>query len=384
MLEDMGHGAPNERPTTAGALTLFLCGDVMTGRGIDQAFPRSCSPQLHEPYIQDARDYISLAEEANGRFPRPLEPGSIWGDALAELERVAPDVRLINLETSITTSDDWWPDKGIHYRMHPANVGCLTAARIDCCALANNHVLDWGYEGLRETLATLRGAGLATAGAGAHLDEARAPSVLEVAGKGRVLVFSWGTESSGIPPEWAARADRPGVDFLPDLSPAMARKLGERVRALKRPGDVVVASIHWGSNWGYRVPHEQREFARALVDEAAVDVVHGHSSHHPRGIEVYRERPLLYGCGDFLNDYEGIHGYERFRGDLTLMYFLTLEPASGRLLSLRMTPMQVRHFRENRVSEADAEWLRAILHREGLRFGTRPLLEPDNTFTLQW
>lgn len=374
-------GAP---PSPASALTVFLCGDVMTGRGIDQVFSRACPPNLYESYIRDARDYVVLAEETNGPIPRPVGPGYVWGDALAELERRAPDVRLINLETSITTSEALWRGKDIHYRMHPANTACLTTARIDCCALANNHVLDWGTEGLLETLASLRGAGIATAGAGAHLEEARAPAVLEVPGKGRVLVFSFGTESSGVPREWVAGTNRPGVDLLPDLSPATARRIGARVGAIRRAGDLVIASIHWGSNWGYQVPWEQREFARALIAEAGVDVVHGHSSHHPRGIEVYQERLILYGCGDFLNDYEGIHGYKEFRGDLTLMYFVTLSPASGRLLSVHMTPMRVCHFRENRVSDADAEWLRGVLSREGGRFGTRVVLDANGSFTLQW
>jgi poly-gamma-glutamate capsule biosynthesis protein CapA/YwtB (metallophosphatase superfamily) len=365
-------------------LTLFLCGDVMTGRGIDQSFARACPPNLYEPFIRNARDYIALAERKNGPIPRPVGPDYMWGEALAELERRAPDVRLINLETSITTSEAWWRGKDIHYRMHPANLACLTAARIDCCALANNHVLDWGTEGLLETLACLRSVGIATAGAGAHLEEARAPAVLEVPGKGRVLVFSLGTESSGIPCEWAAGTDKPGVELLPDLSRATAGRLGARVRAHRRAGDVVIASIHWGSNWGYLVPWEHREFARALVDEAGVDVVHGHSSHHPLGIEVYQERLLLYGCGDFLNDYEGIHGYERFRGDLTLMYFATLEPASGRLCSLRMAPMRVRRFQENRASCDEVEWLRQLLSREGERFGTDAVLEADGSLSLRW
>jgi poly-gamma-glutamate capsule biosynthesis protein CapA/YwtB (metallophosphatase superfamily) len=365
-------------------LTVFLCGDVMTGRGIDQSFARACPPHLYEPYVQDARDYIELAENANGPIPRPVGPDYVWGDALAELERRAPDVRLINLETSITTHEEWWRGKHIHYRMHPANLTCLTAARIDCCALANNHVLDWGTEGLLETLACLRSVGIATAGAGAHLEEARAPAVLEVPGKGRVLVFSLGTESSGVPPEWAAGTDRPGVELLPDLSSATARRFGARVRALRRAGDIVIASIHWGENWGYEVPGVQQGFARALIEDAGVDVVHGHSSHHPRGIEIHQERPILYGCGDFLNDYEGIRGYERFRGDLTLMYFAALEPASGRLRSLRMTPMRVRRFREHRACAEETEWLRQVLSREGGRFGTRAELEADDTLTLRW
>lgn len=361
------------------ALTLFLCGDVMTGRGIDQALPHPCPPHLYESYVKDARGYIALAEAENGPFPRPLAFHEPWGDALAELERVAPDVRLINLETSVTASEDAWPDKGIHYRMHPANVPCLTAARLDGCALANNHVLDWGEAGLRETLATLRGVGLATAGAGETHEEAWRPAVLEVAGKGRVLAFSFGAEDSGIFPEWAAREDGPGVALLPDFSRATVRRISERVRAVKREGDVALASIHWGSNWGYGVLPHHRTFAHALIDEAGVDLVHGHSSHHPRAIEVYRERLILYGCGDFLNDYEGIRGYEGFRSDLTLMYFASVEPASGRLLSLRMTPMQVRHFREHRASMRDAEWLRGVLSREGRALGTRVELDADGT-----
>jgi poly-gamma-glutamate synthesis protein (capsule biosynthesis protein) len=268
--------------------------------------------------------------------------------------------------------------------MHPANIACLTAAHIDCCALANNHVLDWGYPGLRETLAALKSAGIAAAGAGESLEEARRPAVREAGSKGRVVMFSFGTESSGIPPEWAAGEDRLGVDLLGDLSHATARRIGERVRAIRRADDIVVTSIHWGSNWGYRVPPEQQDFAHALIEEAGVDIVHGHSSHHPRGIEVYQDRLILYGCGDFLNDYEGIQGYESFRGDLTLMYFASMDPASGRLVFLRMTPMRMSRFRENRVSPHDARWLCGVLEREGSRFGTWTTLEADGLLTLHW
>ena len=134
--------------------TLFLCGDVMTGRGVDQILAYSCPPGIQEPYVKDARDYIALAEEANGPISRPVPPTYIWGDARAELERVAPDARIINLETSVTTSNEFWPGKGIHYRMHPRNIDCLTAARPDVCVLANNHVLDYSRSGLEETIHT--------------------------------------------------------------------------------------------------------------------------------------------------------------------------------------------------------------------------------------
>jgi poly-gamma-glutamate synthesis protein (capsule biosynthesis protein) len=306
----------------------------------------------------------------------------IWGDALAEWERVAPDARIINLETAVTYSSDW-VDKGINYRMHPDNVACLTVAKIDCCALANNHVLDWGATGLVATLETLGKAHITTAGAGRNLREAEAPAVLESKGLGRILVFAYGLETSGIPWDWAAAEDRPGVNLLADLSDTTVDHIKADIRAVQRPGDLVVASLHWGANWGYGVPRAQRAFAHKLID-AGVHVLHGHSSHHVKGIEVYKDQLILYGCGDFLNDYEGIGGWEYYRGDLSLMYFATFEPSTGRLVSLRMTPMQIKHFRENRASRKDAEWLKETLNGEGKKLGTRVELEKDNTLTLWW
>jgi poly-gamma-glutamate synthesis protein (capsule biosynthesis protein) len=365
----------------AGRLTVFLCGDVMTGRGIDQALPHPSHPRIHEPSVKDAGQYVRLAEAANGPIPRPVGFSYIWGAALEELARMAPDARVINLETSITRSDDYWPDKEIHYRMHPDNVQCLTAAGIDVCALANNHVLDFGRPGLRETLGTLSQAGLRTAGAGDTVAEARAPAVVEISGKGRLVVFGFGDESSGIPSSWAATNDRPGIDVLPDLSEATATGIVERVQEVKRARDVVVASIHWGSNWGYEVSRGQQRFARRLLD-GGVDIVHGHSSHHVRPIEIYRGKLILYGCGDFLNDYEGITGYEEFRDDLTLMYFATLQPETGRLVSLRMTPMQIRNLRANRATPEDAEWLGHTLARMSRAFGARVEPTADGTLAL--
>ena len=134
------------------SVRLFLCGDVMTGRGIDQVLPHPSSPVLHEDYVQSAMDYVQLAEAANGPIPRRVNPAYIWGVALDEFNRMRPDARIINLETSITHSDDYAP-KGINYRMSPENADCLKAAAIDCCVLGNNHVLDFGRRGLLDTLA---------------------------------------------------------------------------------------------------------------------------------------------------------------------------------------------------------------------------------------
>lgn len=122
-------------------MTLFLAGDVMTGRGIDQILPHSVDPVLHEPYVTDAREYVRLAEEVSGPIPAEVPPEYVWGDALPELDRVGPDLRIVNLETAVTTSDEWWRGKVVHYRMHPGNVDALRAAKLDACVLGNNHVL---------------------------------------------------------------------------------------------------------------------------------------------------------------------------------------------------------------------------------------------------
>lgn len=365
------------------AITIFLCGDVMTGRGIDQVLPHPGDPRIYEPYIRSALGYVELAERASGPVPRPVDYDYVWGDALAELGRIGPDLRVVNLETAVTTSDTWSP-KGINYRMHPANVPCLTAAQIDCCVLANNHVLDWGVDGLLETLESLHRAGLQTTGAGRTAEQAAAPADLEVEGKGRVLVFAYGVPDSGTPTSWAAGSDRPGINILPDLSRTSLRRVRSDLGAHRRDGDIVIVSLHWGPNWGYEIDPRHRRFAHALIDEAGVDVVYGHSSHHPKAIEVHRGRVILYGCGDLLNDYEGIRGYEQYRGELGLMYFPTVNAATGQLLRLDMTPTRMRRLQLTRAAPEEARWLRDTLDREGGRLGTYVEMGERGRLELQW
>jgi poly-gamma-glutamate capsule biosynthesis protein CapA/YwtB (metallophosphatase superfamily) len=366
------------------AVTLFVCGDVMTGRGIDQILPNPGGPELFESWVTSAVRYVEMAEVVAGPIPRGADFEYVWGDALAELERVRPAVRIVNLETAITTAREAWPQKDIHYRMNPANVPCLTAARIDCCALANNHVLDWGRAGLEETLDTLHAAGICTAGAGRNELEAAAPAVMGLPGGVRVLVFAFGAASSGVPREWQATPDRSGVNWLEDLS---SRSIDTIVRQVSRhtgDGSIVVASIHWAGNWGFGVSRQEREFAHRLIDTVGVDLVHGHSSHHVKGIECYQRKAILYGCGDLLNDYEGIGGYDLFRGDLALLYFPVLDADSGDLVSLSMTPMCIRRFRIKRAAPDAVAWLAGTLDQECGKLGTRVTRQPDGRLALQW
>jgi poly-gamma-glutamate synthesis protein (capsule biosynthesis protein) len=361
-----------------GVVTLFLCGDVMLGRGVDQILPHPGDPGLREEYVRDARGYVALAEAVNGPVPAPVDPGWPWGEALRVLAGAAPDVRIVNLETAVTADGTFAPGKAVHYRMHPANLPALTVARPDVCVLANNHVLDFGRRGLAETLEVLAGAGLRTAGAGRDAASAYAPAVVPVGSGGvRVLVFGLGMTSSGVPPSWAATERQSGVAFAPAPSPAVAEAVLRRVGRVRRPGDVVVVSVHWGSNWGHLVPRDQVRFAHDLVD-GGVDVVHGHSSHHPRRIEVYRERLVLYGCGDFIDDYEGISGYEEYRDDLRLVFLAAVEAGTGRLCGLRLVPLRARRMRLEHPDGRDRAWLRATL--DAFAVGAAVVPGPDGTF----
>jgi poly-gamma-glutamate capsule biosynthesis protein CapA/YwtB (metallophosphatase superfamily) len=224
-------------------------------------------------------------------------------------------------------------------------------------------------------------AGLQAAGAGWDAATARRPAVVSLAGGGRVTVVSCGAASSGLPRRWAAGKARPGVNLIPSLSRQAADQLAGRARAGGRPGDIVVVSVHWGSNWGYEVGRDQAAFARRLI-EGGVDLVHGHSSHHPRPIEVYRGKLILYGCGDFIDDYEGITGYREYRDDLRLAYLASLRRGTGELAALRMIPLQSRRLRLSPAGGQDRRWLAAAIDRASRPFGSRVELAPGGALVL--
>ncbi len=367
-----------------GAVTLFLCGDVMTGRGIDQILPHPGDPRLFEPYVRSAVEYVRLAERASGPIPRPVDFAYPWGDALAEMSRFRPHARIVNLETAVTRSDEAWPGKGIHYRMHPANVPCLAAAGIDCCVLANNHVLDWGRAGLDETVFVLRRAGIRTAGAGSNAAQAASVARIDVAGDRRVLVYACATEDSGVPGAWSATADRSGVALLRDLSSATVDGIVREIRAQRRSGDIVVLSIHWGGNWGHRIAPEQRAFAHDVIERAR-------RGHRPRSLVASRQGDR--GASRASRPLRLRRLSQRLRGHLRVRAIPfgpaphVLPDASrpmGGLLSLAMSPMRTRRLRIERAPEEGARWLAQTLSREGRALGTRAAMQPDGSLALAW
>lgn len=343
---------------------LALGGDVMIGRGIDQIMHHPGDPELHEGWARSALRYVELAEARSGPVPRGVDPSYVWGDSLARLADAAVDIRVVNLETSLTARGDPWPGKGIHYRAHPENADTLVAAGIDAVTIANNHVLDWSEPGLEDTIQTLADLGVGYTGAGRGLEEAWHPESVPI-GAGRVVILGVGTPTSGIDPRWAAGPGEPGVALIDRFSRGWKDEIGQALNRKWREGDIMVVSIHWGPNWGYEVPEAHRRFARALIDEVGVDIVHGHSSHHPLGFEVYHDRLILYGCGDLITDYEGIQGHEDFRPELGAWYLVDID-AKGGLQSLSLLPTRMHRFRLETPDREDGMWLAQLLERESL------------------
>jgi poly-gamma-glutamate capsule biosynthesis protein CapA/YwtB (metallophosphatase superfamily) len=221
-----------------------------------------------------------------------------WGDTLPILHNA--DWRMCNLECVISDRGTPWSvyPKAFHFRSDAKNIAVLQTARISAVSIANNHALDYGYDAMFQMLEILDRAGIVHGGAGANLEAASRIGIAEV--RGRKLGLLAFTDNE---PGWEATAHQAGVLYVPvELNDPRAKHLLEIVREQAKLVDLVIVSAHWGSNWGYVPPKEHVEFAHALVD-AGARLVFGHSSHVFRGIEFYKERPIFYGAGNFVDDY---------------------------------------------------------------------------------
>jgi len=255
-----------------------------------------------------------------------------WGNTLPILH--CADWRLCNLECVISDRGTPWSayPKTFHFRSGAKNIAVLEAARMNAVSLANNHVLDYGNDALIEMLGILDHAGIAHSGAGLNYGEASRLATSEVSGRKLGLLAFTDNE-----PDWEATANQPGVFYVPtDLTDSRTMRLLEIIRESREVVDLLIVSAHWGSNWGYCPPHDHIVFAHALI-EAGADIIFGHSSHVFRGIEFYKDRSVLYGAGDFVDDY-AIDEIER--NDQSFIYVMEMAGKTPR--GLRMYPTLIR------------------------------------------
>ncbi|KAJ5629516.1 hypothetical protein N7528_003173 [Penicillium herquei] len=385
--------------TTNNSYTITLIGDVMLGRQVDQLLPTS----INSP--KDARNVSNI----KSKHPSTLSseayiPSAPWGTSLPLLR--STDLFLINLETAVTTTNQAWPNKTYNYRMHPANLGpVLHAAHVDYASLGNNHVLDYSEEGLVETVWTLKEAGVSFAGAGETTDEAYKPAVLWLPRSvqeyhsrrvyGKVVLPSQmdeehrseAGESNGFkvhvysasdhPHDWASIPTFHFIDYSESTRERLKRLcMGSGMQSDSSESDtgpaLKIFSVHWGPNYSWTPSDRIRSLAHFLIDECGVDIVYGHSSHHVQGVEVYHGKVILYGCGDFVNDYVF---REAFRNDLGAVWrVIVREAEKDRLIldRLEIFPIRIEEFRACLldVEDKDHIWVREKSGKLSRELGT--------------
>ncbi|MDH4155527.1 MAG: CapA family protein [Nitrospira sp.] len=321
-------------------MKIALTGDVMLGRLVDQYV------------IQN----------------RSVRPEALWGDVLPIM--LAADCRLINLECVISDrGEEWHPTtKAFHFRARPRAIEFLQAARIDGVTLANNHVLDYGPEALLDCFKLLDQAGIKRSGAGAMIEEALTPLVLDLS-EGRVAVVAL-TDNE---PEWEATKTKPGVNYIAygnrGLKEPYRSRLTQALLSARGQADFVIVSAHVGPNWG-APSKEIRALVRDLIDMGA-DLYWGHSNHAPQGIEFYKGKVILYSTGDFVDDYMVDKGE---RNDLSFLFMLEVE--QGRLARIRLHPTCIEDLGVRLANEREALFLKKTMKTKCGAFGVK--LEFEN------
>ena len=328
-------------------LTLVLTGDVMLGRLVNERL-------------------------------KDMQPEEVWGDVLPHLAQA--DLRIVNLECALTNHLQQWTrtEKMFHFRADPEAVLVLQAARIDACALANNHILDYEVQGLRDTLRVLDSSGIRHAGAGESAEQAAVPAIVEArvaeeeesgAKPCRVALLSY-TDNE---PDFAATAKRPGTNYL-EISlqqETMTRIANNIAQARAQGADLVVFSNHWGANFIERPSPEFRSFARRVI-ELGADIYHGHSAHICQGIEIYRGKPILYDTGNFVDDYAVD---PLLRNDRSCLFKLMFEQGKLRRIELLPVSLDVAQVTLARGKEFDA--ICARMEMLCAEFGTRLMRRDD-------
>jgi poly-gamma-glutamate synthesis protein (capsule biosynthesis protein) len=311
-----------------------------------------------------------LGRLVNDRL-KDMQPEDVWGDVLPHLAQA--DLRIVNLECALTTHLRPWTrtEKMFHFRADPEAVQVLQAAHIDACTLANNHILDYEEQGLRDTLRVLDASGIRHAGAGANAAEAAAPAIIEVQGASpcRVALLSY-TDNE---PDFAATTKHPGTNYLEvSLNDAtMARIANSITQAREQGADLVVFSNHWGPNFVEHPSAEFRSFARRVI-ELGADIYHGHSAHICQGIEIYQGKPILHDTGNFIDDY-AVHPL--LRNDRSCLFKVMFE--HGKLSRIELLPVSLSVARVALARGKEFEAICARMEMLCTEFGTRLMHQND-------
>ena len=256
-----------------------------------------------------------------------------WGNTLSLLQQT--DLRIINLETTLTTHTQINP-KVFNFKALPDRVKTLQAAHIDVANLANNHSLDFKETGLAETIATLDAADIHHVGAGMNREQACAPTIIT---KNNIKIGIIGYTDNE--PTWKAATNKPGINYIEIGNSADLETIKKQIAALRNVVDIVIMTIHWGPNMQQRPSQQFVQFAHTMID-AGIDIMQGHSSHVFQGIEVYKNKVIVYDTGDFIDDY-AVNPI--LRNDQSLFFAVTI--AKNGPQSITLTPVVISNMQVN-------------------------------------
>ena len=248
---------------------------------------------------------VTLGYHYEEYFDEQLKAGRTREDLLAhgfaKVKATAKqaDLFVVNLECPFTARGEKIP-KNFNFRARPELIGALTEGGVDVVSLANNHLMDYGVEGLADTLNALDAAKIVHFGAGRSLAEARRPAIIERRGiKLAFLGYFFLGDRNIEPAEVIATAQTPGVAGHRSDVAALQKMVEEDIALAKSQADLVIPFFHWGREGQHTPEPYQVQLAHAAIEAGAAAVVGSHP-HVLQGMELYRQAPVLYSLGNFV------------------------------------------------------------------------------------
>ena len=277
------------------------------------------------------------------------------------------DLTIGNLETSITTKGTKWPNKQFNFRSYPENLKAMESAGIDVLGLANNHILDYGYNGLLDTINHIDNTGIKRVGAGKNKADAMKPVIIENEGF-KIGILS----ASRVVPDvaWYATGQRPGLIGAYDVH---IEGLLNEIKKSKNDVDLVVLSIHWGIEKDPEPKAQDVVLAKKLID-GGVDIIMGHHPHVLQGIEVYKGKPIFYSLGNFVFGTKGEFTSNTMIAQVNLI--------DGKMNNIEIIPFQIEGGRPVKVTEdvrkSKINYLNKISKRFGVIIDENGIINLDN------
>ena len=260
-------------------LHIIAVGDIMLGRGVGDSLKANGFGFLH-PFTE-IFDYFKNADILFGNLEQPIT----------------------SLEKSL--------DKNYKYILKsiPEAIQGIQYAGFNMLSLANNHMMDYYWVGLDDTITILDDSDISHAGAGRDLIDARKPAIIEKKGL-KIALLAYTdmayVEYRGNPPLYfAADIHKPGV------APLRLELIQEDIQKVQEQVDIIILSLHWGEEDSFRISERQKKLAHELSD-AGADIILGHHPHWFQGIEIYNGKPIVYSLGNFIFDQPSPESKESF------------------------------------------------------------------------